>query len=99
MKALRSPLALQDERLVVRIHVRRDEFRGVRIGAGNQDRRHAADVRGESSGDELPQAPPPPPGPPPPRGAPLSPPRGLAPGGAPPPRPPQSWPSSIRRRS
>ena len=48
-EALRRPVA-SDERPVALVHVAGDQRGGVRVGAGHDERRHAADVGGQARG-------------------------------------------------
>src|SRR5437764_1409832 len=53
MEAFGRALGADDERLVARVDVGRDELRGVRIRAGDQDGRNIAQVCREPRGDEF----------------------------------------------
>src|SRR5438093_7564589 len=53
MEAFGRALGADDERLVARIDVGRDELRGVRIRTGDQDGRNIAQVCRQPRGDEF----------------------------------------------
>ena len=52
VKAFRGTFA-GNKRRVIRIHIGRQQVRGVRVGACKNDRRRIADVRGQTRGDQF----------------------------------------------
>src|SRR6058998_4107040 len=53
VEALGRPLRVDDEGLVARVDIGRDELRGIRIRAGDQDGRDITQVRGDTGRDEF----------------------------------------------